>query len=130
MRFLDLGSVALLLALLSPVPAVHAQGATSTLQVKDFLDLETVSNPQISPDGKTIVYTRGFVDKVNDHWDGAIWVMNADGTKNRFLTKGSGAIWSPDGTRIAYIDSADEPKGAQIFVRYMDAEGPPHRSPV
>ncbi|HEX5076344.1 MAG TPA: S9 family peptidase [Gemmatimonadaceae bacterium] len=123
MRFLSLGSVALLLTLLSPVPEVRAQGAASTLQVKDFLDLETVGNPQISPDGKTIVYTRGFVDKVNDHWDGAIWVMNADGTRNRFLTKGSGAIWSPDGTRIAYINTSDDPKGAQIFVRYMDAEG-------
>ena len=42
--------------------------------------------------------------------------------RNRFLVKGSGAVWSPDGTRIAYV-AEGEPKGAQIFVRWMDAEG-------
>jgi dipeptidyl aminopeptidase/acylaminoacyl peptidase len=49
--------------------------------------------------------------------------MNADGTKNRFLTKGNSPVWSPDGTRIGYLAQADEPKGTQIFVRWMDAEG-------
>ncbi len=93
------------------------------LAVADFLDLESVGDPQISPDGKTVVYTRSHVDKINDKWDGDIWVMNADGTKNRFLTKGGGAVWSPDGTRIAYVAAAENPKGAQIFVRWMDAEG-------
>ena len=48
--------------------------------------------------------------------------MNADGSRKRFLTKGSGPRWSPDGTRIAYMAPAD-PGGAQIFVRWMDAEG-------
>ena len=98
-----------------PGPAVPARGG--------YFDLEQVGNPQIAPDGKTIVYTRGWVDRVNDHWDNAIWVMSADGTKNRFLTKGSSPVWSPDGTRIAYLAAADEPKGTQIFVRWMDAEG-------
>ena len=44
--------------------------------------------------------------------------MNADGSKNRFLTKGSDAEWSPDGTRIAYI-AEGEPKAPQVFVRWM-----------
>lgn len=127
MRLLKLGSAVLMAAAVIPVPVLHAvlhaQQTNTTLQVKDYLDLESVGDPQISPDGKTVVYTRGFIDKVNDHWDGAIWVMNADGTKNRFLTKGGNAIWSPDGTRIAYVGESEDPKGAQIFVRYMDAEG-------
>ncbi len=49
-------------------------------------------------------------------------MMNADGSKNRFLVKGSSARWSPDGTRIAYLTKG-EPDGTQIFVRWMDAEG-------
>src|SRR5207302_509420 len=32
------------------------------------------------------------------------------------------ARWSPDGTRILYLADG-EPKGAQLFVRWMDAEG-------
>jgi len=36
--------------------------------------------------------------------------------------RGSNARWSPTGDRIAYTAQA-EPRGTQIFVRYMDAEG-------
>ena len=96
---------------------VAAQPAADTLlSLAHYFDLEQVGNPQISPDGKTIVYTRGWVDKVNDRWDNAIWVMNADGTKNRYLTKGSNPVWSPDGTRIAYLAAAEEPKGTPSTV--------------
>ena len=49
-------------------------------------------------------------------------VDRADGSKNRFLIKGSSARWSPDGTRIAYL-AEGEPEGTQVFVRWMDAEG-------
>ena len=44
------------------------------------------------------------------------------GRGTAFLTNGSGAIWSPDGTRIAYTRDG-EPSGSQIWVRWMDAEG-------
>jgi Tol biopolymer transport system component len=60
---------------------------------------------------------------VNDKWESAIWIMDADGGRNRFLVKGGGPVWSPDGNRIAYVAAAEEPKGAQIFVRWMDSEG-------
>ena len=93
------------------------------LTVERYLDLEQVADPQISPDGKTVVYSRSHVDKTNDQWASELWIVNADGTKNRFLTKGSSPVWSPDGTRIAYVGLAEVPKGPQIFVRYMDAEG-------
>src|SRR5689334_22410747 len=48
--------------------------------------------------------------------------MNVDGSHNRMLGKGANAVWSPDGSRLAYL-AEGEPKGSQIFVRYMDAEG-------
>ncbi len=117
------GLLVSLAAAIAPRGPVSAQTAGPTLSVADYLDFERVGSPEISPDGKTVVYSRGFVDKVNDTWSGAIWQMNADGTKNRFLLTGGGAVWSPDGTRIAYVAASENPKGAQIFVRYMDAEG-------
>ncbi len=103
-------------------------GAPATAQQSDKLDLglflewERVGGPQISPDGQQIIYTRSYVDQVNDRWKSALWIMNADGSRNRFLTEGSSAQWSPDGTRIAFTRDG-EPKGSQIFVRWMDAEG-------
>jgi dipeptidyl aminopeptidase/acylaminoacyl peptidase len=93
-----------------------------TLQVADYLEFETVADPRLSPDGTQVVYTRRWVNRMEDKFDTALWVMNADGSKNRFLTRGSNAVWSPDGTRIAYT-AEGQPKGPQVFVRWMDAEG-------
>ncbi len=59
---------------------------------------------------------------MDDRWESQLWIMNADGSKHRFLVKGSDSRWSPDGTRIAYT-AEGEPTGTQIFVRWMDAEG-------
>jgi len=116
----------LLLALfLAPALARAQETASDTLlTVNHYLDWEQVADPQISPDGSQIVYTRRWVNKIEDRWDSGLWIMNADGTRNRFLVKGSNARWSPDGTRIAYFTDG-EPKGTQIFVRWMDAEGAP-----
>lgn len=113
-----------LVLLLAPflVSPATAQEPSRKLTLDLYLELEEVADPQISPDGNQIVYTRRWVDKVNDRWKSAIWIMNADGSKNRFLVEGSAPRWSPDGTRIAYL-AEGQPKGTQIFVRWMDAEG-------
>ena len=103
---------------------VRAQEAASDslLTVDHYLDWESVADPQLSPDGTQIVYTRRYVNKLEDKFETALWIMSADGTKNRFLVKGAGARWSPDGTRILFTADGD-PKGTQLFVRWMDAEG-------
>jgi dipeptidyl aminopeptidase/acylaminoacyl peptidase len=96
--------------------------ADSKLTVADYLDWETVADPQISPDGSRIIYTRRWINKMEDKWESALWIMRADGSKNHFLIKGSNARWSPDGSRILFLADG-EPKGSQLFVRWMDAEG-------
>ena len=54
-----------------------------------------------SPDGTQIVADAGF-------WQMVIWIMNADGSDQRFLFEGSspfevsGSTWSPDGSTIAF----------------------------
>ncbi len=104
-----------------PRPAA-AQQQDGRLQLASFLEWETVSGPRLSPDGRQVLFTRRHVDKMNDRWTGALWLINTDGSKLRFLTNGGDAEWSPDGTRTAYTASG-APDGTQVFVRWMDAEG-------
>ncbi len=99
-----------------------AQAPSNRLTLDSYLEWEDVQSPQLSPDGRQIIYTRRWIDKLNDRWESSLWVMNVDGTRNRALTQGGDVQWSPDGTRIAYI-ARGEPSGSQIFVRWMDAEG-------
>ena len=96
--------------------------AANRLTTEHYFDLERIASPQISPDGAHVVYTRQQVNKIEDRWDSSLWIMNSDGSQNRFLTKGSGARWSSDGKRILYL-AEGEPRGAQIFVRWIDVEG-------
>src|SRR6266536_3318342 len=115
--------LALLLLAGAALAASAQETASDTLLTVDhYLDWEQVADPQISPDGSQIVYTRRWVNKIEDKWEAALWIMNADGSHQRFLVKGSDARWSPDGTRILYLADG-EPKGTQVFVRWMDAEG-------
>lgn len=103
-------------------PRAQETPSDTLLTVEHYLDWEQVATPQISPDASRIVYTRRWVNRLEDRWESALWIMNADGSRQRFLVQGADARWSPDGTRIAYL-AEGEPKGTQIFVRWMDAEG-------
>ena len=118
---------ATLTLLLTPIllPAVlEAQNEPDgTLKLVTYLDWETVSNPQISPDGSEIIFTKGWVDKINDRRNSSIYIMNADGSRVRVLVEdGSSPKWSPSGDRILFT-AGTESEGSEIFVRWMDDEG-------
>ena len=118
MRTMSVAAAALLL-----VPTVlTGQGTPDRLTLDLYWEYESVSDPQISPDGRQIIYTRQSFDKVNDRRQSSLWIMSADGTRDRFLVEGSNARWSPTGDRIAYT-AQGKPRGTQVFVRWMDAEG-------
>ena len=108
---------------LAAFPAASQETHSANRLTNDhYFDLERISNPQISPDGARIVYIRQQANKVEDRWDSSLWIMNADGSQNRFLAKGANPRWSMDGKRILYIADG-EPRGSQIFVRWIDTEG-------
>jgi acylaminoacyl-peptidase len=89
---------------------------------EDVFQLERAADPQISPDGTRIVYTRTGFDIMTDRTRSSLWIVNADGTNHRPLLTGpnnySSARWSPDGSRLAYVSTEDG--RAQIFLRWMD----------
>jgi dipeptidyl aminopeptidase/acylaminoacyl peptidase len=122
------GALSMLSVALAPLvaplvaPLAAQQLPKDRIALEQYLDWEEVQTPQLSPDGTQILFSRRWVDKMNDKWESSIWLMNADGSHQRALTQGSDVHWSPDGKRIAYVGKG-EPNGQQIFVRYMDSEG-------
>src|SRR5437868_3010075 len=119
-RFIAAFSIA---ALAGAALAAQETRSATLLTTEHYLDWERVSDAQISPDGSRIVYTRQHVNKLEDKWDSELWILNADGSQQRFLVKGGAPRWSPDGKRLLY-QAEGEPKGSQLFVRWVDAEGP------
>jgi dipeptidyl aminopeptidase/acylaminoacyl peptidase len=119
-RFIGALTVA---ALCGAALAAQETRSTTLLTTEHYLNWERVSDAQISPDGSRIVYTRQAVNQAEDKWESSLWILNADGSQHRFLVKGSGARWSPDGKRLMYL-AEGEPKGPQLFVRWVDADGP------
>jgi dipeptidyl aminopeptidase/acylaminoacyl peptidase len=49
------------------------------LQPSDIYRLQTVSDPQISPDGKWIAYTLSTIDSAQDKRSSDIWMISRDG---------------------------------------------------
>ena len=103
-------------------PALRAQEASHKLSAMDEFQIQLPTDPQISPDGKKIVYVRRFADPMTDKRYANLWIINSDGTDHRPLTTGNrndtSPRWSPDGLRLAYLSDADAKQ--QLYIRWMD----------
>ena len=115
-----LSAISLLLTLCLPA---LAQDKPDRLSASDIFNLQFASDPQISPDGKRIVYVRAFADIMSDKRLSNLWAVDFDGLDNRGVTSGNfsdeSPRWSPDGTRIAFVSDRDGTP--QLYVRWMDS---------
>ena len=120
--FRSLTTIVIFFLLLSPLASV-AQENSDRLGPMDVFSVQVASDPQISPDGKGIVYVRQSADVASDHRVSNLWIVNFDGSEHRPLTTGSSSDssprWSPDGTRLAFVSDRDGK--SQLYVRWMDS---------
>jgi Tol biopolymer transport system component len=83
-------------------------------------------DPRLSPDGKKIVFER-LVDDKTSHGNYNIYCINQDGSSEHALTSTGYtqgmATWSHDGSRIAYVVTADGEKGVyDLYIMNADGE--------
>lgn len=92
------------------------------LDLETFMEMESVGSPALSPDGKQIIFTRTWVDKVADRYNSNLWIVDVEGKRLRELTPGnwrdSSPLWSPDGKKIAFISDRDG--SSQIHIVWLD----------
>jgi dipeptidyl aminopeptidase/acylaminoacyl peptidase len=85
---------------------------------EDFIALKSVSDPQLSPDGKWVAYTVSTPSLQDNRNVSRIWVAEVAMGRSRQLTGGPGSDrqprWSPDGKTLAFI--ATREGGAQVWL--------------
>jgi dipeptidyl aminopeptidase/acylaminoacyl peptidase len=110
-------------SMLAPVMAAPATGPSRVLTGADLFNLEVATDPQIAPDGKTIVYVRRANDIMTDRTRASIWSIDVASGEQMPLIDGPGSHdeprWSPDGSKLAYVSSTDDSGAAQLYVRWM-----------
>lgn len=107
---------------LNTSPVVSGVQDIKLLDMETFMEMESVGSPNISPDGSLILFTRGWVDKMNDRSQSNLWLVDVDGQRARELTHGnwrdSSPVWSPDGKRIAFLSDRDGT--TQVHIMWID----------
>lgn len=121
MRIHSLAAFVLLVSLCAPAAAL--QPAKRTISEKDLFRFVWVADPQVSPDGSRIAFTRVTVNDAGDGYETSIWTVPADGSappaRVTADTRDAQPRWSPDGRRLAFLRSTvrdGKPQPAQIYV--------------
>ncbi|MBV8688494.1 MAG: S9 family peptidase, partial [Candidatus Eremiobacteraeota bacterium] len=104
--------------------SVSAAAAARAFDFSDARRIVTFSDPQISPNGKQIVYVRHRTDFGADRYPGDLIVLNIQNRNARRLTYNRRGVssprWSPQGDRVAFIAETGKESQSQIFVMPMN----------
>jgi len=117
-------------------------GDKRKLNARDILAVRTVSDPRISPDGRTVAWVRTWVETRENSYHSQLCLTDLATGRTRELTAGQHSEthprWSPDGQYIAFLARPEAPSdpgppaapgyairdgGAQLHVMRVDGPG-------
>ena len=94
-------------------------------ELADYAKFVNISDPQISPDGKSVVIVVSRPDYVQNRFNAELVLINIADGKKRVLTQDRFAVssprWSPNGDQLAFISRIGQGKDVnnQLFLLSM-----------
>ncbi|HRW29249.1 MAG TPA: hypothetical protein P5227_04600, partial [Emcibacteraceae bacterium] len=91
-----------------------------TMTMVDMLNVPSIRDVQISPDGKNILFEKRQADWQKNTEISTIWLASLDGSRLLQVTSENwnttSARWSPDGSKIIFLSSRGDDKTNQIYL--------------
>src|SRR5580698_6021982 len=114
------GNVLFVVAILAVSALAHAQ-AKHPFTFDDMMKLKRVGDPQVSPDGKWVIFSVVDVDLAANTKTPHIWIVPTAGGQEKEIIGDQDADrprWAPDGKRFAFVSNKEG--GSQVWVADFD----------
>jgi dipeptidyl aminopeptidase/acylaminoacyl peptidase len=116
-----------LVASLVAIPLNSFGQSKRVMTVDDLITMVRVSEPELSPDGKSVLFTRTTTAPDSGKRNSDIWVVPADGSAapRQFIggeKSENSAHYTPDGKHVVFFSNRDG--AAQVYVSDADGRNP------
>ncbi|MBU6166113.1 MAG: S9 family peptidase [Alphaproteobacteria bacterium] len=119
---ISFGTGAQVAALVAAMVLATTAAQARPFSADDLPRLVRIGDPQVAPDGKSVLTVIGRANLKDNRWDGELTLIDVATKASRVLSRRAGvgsARWSPDGRSIAFL-AADAGGRAQLHVLAMD----------
>src|SRR5438093_6240954 len=109
--------ICLMMPLVSLLAGPARAADTHPFSVRDMLAMDRISDPRVSPDGRSVAFTVRVTDLDANKGRNDIWIVPTAGAAARRLTSHEAddtqARWSPDGNSLLFVSTRTG--SAQVF---------------